>query len=119
MQVTLSTCESELYPMLSSAGFGGLEKWERDRPPKVINFAKQFTHEFLFDVRPDNVLDVARRTEHALGDVRKSEILTEIEDYSSPFAFQDMFHACLEEKGAIPIWSEFRNWLAKERPDLF
>ncbi|UDL05724.1 hypothetical protein [Marinobacter sp. CA1] len=119
MKVSLSTCEEELFPLLSQAGWKELERWEQRRPEKVVRFAKGFAHEFLFKVRPEDVLAVVDRTAHALGDVHKSEALPEIEDYSAPFAFQDIFHACLEEKETVPTWEQFREWFAKERRDLF
>ena len=81
MKVTPKICEEELYPLLFKTGRGELASWERNRPERVVNFAKEFTHEYLFEVKPDEVLDVVGRTERAYGDVQESEMLREIEDY--------------------------------------
>jgi hypothetical protein len=69
---------------------------------------QEFAHEHLFDVSPEAVRDVRKRTEHALGDLKKNEASkSQVEDFDTPFSLTYFFHALLEKLRRPPLWQEF------------
>lgn len=85
----------------------------RNRPgyDEVVKFVEGFTHRHLFQISSSDVRETILRSGHALGDVRAGEQLRFIEDFTTPFAFQHLFHWYVEEKKSIPTWKEFRDWM--------
>ncbi len=112
MQVGFGDCKREL---LNRAGGRALERYHewRARPGygEVVDFVENFTHRYLYELDPARIRSVAQRSEHALGDVQAKEAMDEVENCTTPFAFQHMFHRYIEQKRALPTWQEFGAWL--------
>jgi len=78
------------------------------------------SHECLFRLRPSDVLDVFRKTEHALAQLRpEHEKFERIESWSPPVPFMYVFHLLLEEMGRVPMWQDAKAFVLSEaRLDL-
>jgi len=63
-----------------------------------------------------DVEDLCRRTEHALGEVRRRDVasIESIRDWTTPFATMHVLHFVTEHSGQLPTWEEFRS--AVEEP---
>jgi hypothetical protein len=70
----------------------------------------------LYDQTPDAVLDVCRRTEHALGNVSKSVVsqVESVRDWHPNFAFTHVLHLAVERTGKLPTFGEFRDFCRDE-----
>ena len=111
-RITFDDCCSELLGRGAKGGQRALDRWTQDtRFAQVVPFVREFTHEHLFSLGADAVMDVISRSTHALGDVQTDEQLPLIENFSAPFALQHLFHWYVEENKSLPVWSEFRDWM--------
>lgn len=59
---------------------------------QVVPFVTGFVHDYLFQTDPAAVDSVIERSGHAFGNVQSTEQLEVIEDFSTPFALQHLFH---------------------------
>jgi len=110
-KITFADCCHDLSSR-SPAARKTLAAWQaRPGYGKVVNFVKNFTHEYLFSITPDDVRDVMEASSHPLGDVKTAEQLRYIENFTTPFAFQHLFHWYLEQNKSIPTWKQFRDWM--------
>lgn len=95
-----------------------LAAWRSD-PSKaeVVPVVEDHIVRVLYDQTPDAVLDVCRRTEHALGNVSK-EVVSQVEsvrDWHPNFAFTHVLHLAVESTGKLPTFGEFRAF-CREQP---
>ncbi|MFD7167865.1 hypothetical protein [Streptomyces violascens] len=89
------------------------EAWKSDeRRRLVIPVVLGHRVRTVYRLRREDVIDVCRRTEHALGRVarRDGEAVHPIVDWHPDFAFTHMFHVCMEHLGALPTYQDFRNF---------
>jgi len=116
MQVTFDDCCRDLLLPGTDKAEAKLKAWQSNAYYReVVPFVENFSHRYLYELTPAAIQDVIERTNHALGNVRKEEKLSFIEDYHTPFALQHLFHWYVEEKKALPTWTEFRNWMVKDK----
>jgi hypothetical protein len=115
MEISFQQCKQELLDNANPHGQAAYAEWrQRAGYGPVIAFVEGFTHRQRFRLWSGMIRDVMKRSDHALGDVRKEEALKSIEDYTCPFAVQHMFHAYIEEKGTVPAWQEFDAYINTE-----
>ncbi len=115
--VTFHTCVRELVEPGGPRVADVVAEWEsRPTHAKVRAFAKGMVHRALYQVTPADIEAALARGEHALGDVESEEQEKEVEDFNTPFSWNDVFHGCLEERGGVPSWNEFRTWITQEHP---
>lgn len=88
-----------------------LEAW-RQQPDKaaVVPFVEAAVTRAVYALSPADVEDACRRTEHALGDIRKETVgaVDAIVDWHPAFAFQHVLHYVLEATDGIPTYQDFR-----------
>jgi hypothetical protein len=88
-----------------------LEAW-RQQPDKaaVVPFVEAAVTRTVYALAPADVEDACRRTEHALGDIRKETAgaVDAIVDWHPAFAFQHVLHYVLEATGGIPTYQDVR-----------
>ena len=77
----------------------------------MVAFVQNFAHEFLFTIHPDDVQRIRDKSSHALGDIKAAEQRAYIENFTTPFAFQHLFHWYLEHNKEIPTWTQFCDWM--------
>src|SRR5689334_1332145 len=83
------------------------EEWRRDpRRSEVTSYVQNFQHRYLFEISRSQVRDSAKKTGHALGNVRASENIPEVRDFDTPFAHQYLFHEYLERFRTLPTWQD-------------
>lgn len=69
----------------------------------VIFFVEGFVHRFLFTITEEMLEETMKRSEHALGDLKREEAEDRrIEDFDTPFALHYLFHMYLEEARSVP-----------------
>ena len=92
-----------------------LEKW-RDARPEVSEVVETHRSAVLYSVTPDQVEAVCRRTEHALGEVKKSEAdkVKVIRDWNPSFAFTHILYRSVEVIGELPTYGEFRSFCRED-----
>lgn len=114
-KVDFEDCCKELVQRSGGPGQIALERW-RSRPGygEVVRFVESFTHEALFTISHQDVLAVLGRTEHALGNVRATEQIAAIENFTCPFALHHLFHRLVERTGELPTWQRFDSWMNKQ-----
>ena len=89
-----------------------LQQWRNDRRrAEVVEAVEAHTSDVIYRLTTGDVRDVAVRTEHALGDVRKRDVddLVEVRDWNPPFAFTHVFHLVTEHLGTVPTFQRFRE----------
>lgn len=66
----------------------------------------------IYQLGRGDVADVCKRTEHALGDVRRrdAEAVGSIVNSHPDFAFTHMFHVCMENLGVLLTYQDFRRF---------
>ncbi|MEU2558895.1 hypothetical protein ABZ626_06085 [Streptomyces longispororuber] len=66
----------------------------------------------LYRLTEEEVQRVCRRTEHALGEVKRNvgESVPQIVDWHPDFAFAHTFHFCMEQLGEVPTFQQFREF---------
>jgi hypothetical protein len=87
--------------------------WHQDpRRAQVVPVVMGHQSQLIYELTPDDVRSVCRRTEHALGEVRRAEgeSVKALVDWHPNFAFTHMFHVCMEQAHALPTYQEFRNF---------
>lgn len=113
-------CRRELLVRGGPAAQSAYRAWlARPGYEAVHEFVHSFTHTYLASVTPKELADVRSRSAHALGDVRTEEQLQEVEDWTTPFAFQHLFHRFLETERHAPTWQEFSAWLNGDAAAFF
>lgn len=112
IQVTFDDCCQDLLRPGAIGAARALQAWRRNTLYReVVPFIENFSHRFLYELGPESVRDVIKRSRHALGDVESEEQLTVIEDFHAPFALQHLFHWYVEKNRSLPTWTEFRDWM--------
>lgn len=103
----------ERYAGRSLAARAELGRWRGDpHKAEVVAVVEAHRTRMLYRLRPEDVLAVARRTEHALGDVQRvvGEGVSQIRDWHPAFAFTHVFHVAMEAHGGVPTYQEFRDY---------
>jgi hypothetical protein len=114
MKVSFGDCCRDLLRPGAAEAQNRLEKWTRSpKFAQVVPFVESFTHEYLFALAPDAVRKVVASSSHALGDVESREQMEEIEDFTTPFALQHLFHWYIEKYRILPTWKQFRDWMVE------
>lgn len=88
-----------------------LADWQADRPEVAAHVLAHVTRT-PYSLTSAVLHDVARATEHALGEVQKSDAdaVPSIRDWTSPFAFTHVFHYALETLAAPYTYQRFRQF---------
>ena len=112
--ISYDDCYNQLLHRAGDPANAALAQWRR-RPgyEHVVEFVTNFSHEYLFSIGPNDVRSVISNSSHALGNIQSVEQLFYIEDFTTPFAFQHLFHWYIEENKAIPTWTQFRDWMVE------
>ncbi|MFD9279675.1 hypothetical protein ACFWD7_20630 [Streptomyces mirabilis] len=109
-----TTAADVLELFCSSAGTKRqFEDWRHDsRRAEVAPMVLAHHTRVLYRLSEEDVQDVCRRTEHALGEVKRDvgESVAEIVDWHPDFAFTHTFHICVERIGALPSYQRFREF---------
>ncbi|MBA2949733.1 hypothetical protein [Streptomyces himalayensis] len=112
--MTETTADDVLELFCASAGTKKrFEDWKSDpRRAEVAPVVLAHRTRVLYRLAEGDVLDVCRRTEHALGQVRREvgESVPQIVDWHPDFAFTHTFHTCVERMGALPTYQRFREF---------
>lgn len=91
-----------------------LAAWRSHETKKVavVPFVEAHETVHLYKLEPGDVERVCRRTQHALGQVKRkaAESIHEIVDWHPDFAFTHVLHYCLEFTGELPTWQHFREF---------
>ncbi|MDB5045718.1 MAG: hypothetical protein JWQ08_1768 [Deinococcus sp.] len=117
---TFETCRLELLERGGLPAQTAYRRWlQRPGYGAVHRLVQHFEHRYLAEISCDLLNDVRARSEHALGTVAASEQLPEVEDWTTPFAFQHLFHWYLEQERQVPTWQEFRAWLNGPSAEFF
>ena len=110
-RITFADCCNDLSNRAPAAS-KALTDWQaRPGYGQVVSFVQNFAHEFLFTICPGDVQDAMQESSHPLGDIESTEQLRYIENFTTPFAFQHLFHWYLEQNKTIPTWNQFRDWM--------
>lgn len=110
--VSFERCREEVLDRAGAPAHAAYEAWKRrDGYEKVVAFVHGFAHRHLFRVTVGDLDHVKRESEHALGDVQTEEQLAVIEDLTTPFALQHIFHHWVEAHGRVPLWQEWSAWM--------
>ncbi|WP_019588049.1 hypothetical protein [Deinococcus apachensis] len=113
-------CRRELLERGGPPAQGVYRRWlGRPGYQPVHDFVHGFVHRYLGEITREELLDARARSEHALGDVRSEEQLREVEDWTTGFAFEHLFHHYLEERRAVPTWQDFSAWLNGDAASFF
>lgn len=114
LNITFADCFNHLMTHASSRGRHAYREWEQ-RPGygEVVAFVKGFSHTYIYSVTSTEIADVIKLSDHALGDVQSHEAIELIENFTTPFAFQHLFHWYLEYHCKVPTWFEFRDWMVE------
>jgi hypothetical protein len=97
----------------SSAAARVLEAWRSDpHKAEVIPFVEASRTIALYAETPEHVQRVCARTEHALGEVRRTvaESVSSIVDWHPSFAFEHVFHYADETAGELVTYQVFRDF---------
>src|SRR4051794_13820039 len=89
MTVSCKDCRTELLSRAKEAAYDEYQKWKLNREEIVVKFVENFTHSYLFDITPEEMKEVIRETEATgppLGDIKSTEQIKDIEDFTCPFA---------------------------------
>lgn len=98
-----------------------LQEWKRDpRRADVAPVVLAHRTRVLYQLTDGDVQDVCRRTEHALGDVKRTvgESVPQIVDWHPNFAFTHTFHTCIESIGSVPTYQQFREFALEDASGL-
>jgi hypothetical protein len=113
--VSFEDCRRELIDSGDAARMA-YEDWNTrtDLKNEVVPFVEGFTHRAFFAISEEMIEETKKRSEHALGDLKKEEASDpRIEDFSTPFALEHLFHMYLEGIGSVPTWQEWWKWLTE------
>lgn len=117
--VSFAECYNDIVVNSGPNGREEYEKWiKRPGYEAVVKFVREFRHEYIFSVTSKQVRAKVEQSSHALGNVQSNEQIKFIEDFTTPFAFQHIFHSLVEEIRSVPTWREFRDWvvIGKAKP---
>lgn len=107
-KLTFNNCYDELVVRASPRGQSTYAEWvDRQGYEDVVKFVKEFSHSYLFTISSAEIENVISRSQHALGNIRATESLSLIENFTTPFAFQHLFHWYIEYYHSVPTWEEF------------
>lgn len=113
-------CRRELLARGGAPAQRAYDVWLRRRGYGAVHtLVHGFRHAYLEGITPAQLLDTRARSAHALGDVRTEEQLPEVENWTTPFAFEHLFHRYLEDQRRVPTWQEFSGWLNGEAAAFF
>ncbi|ANQ73288.1 MULTISPECIES: hypothetical protein [Rhodococcus] len=96
----------------SEKACGTLRRWKSDpRRSRVVPLVLAHQNTVLASVTPDDVKEVAVSTEHALGAVRKRDVIRipRIRDWNPDAAFTHVLSFIAEDLGRLPTYQAFRN----------
>ncbi|MBW1599977.1 hypothetical protein [Streptomyces sp. JJ38] len=89
------------------------DTWRNDPRRRAVAPVVQ-AHEtrVVYDLTSQDIWDVCRRTEHALGEVKRrdAESVRRIVDWHPDFAFTHALHICMERTGRLPAFGEVRDY---------
>ncbi|WP_421107375.1 hypothetical protein [Streptomyces sp. NEAU-S77] len=91
--------------------------WKSDqRRADVAPVVMAHETRLVYELTIADVEAVCRRTEHALGQVRRSdgERVAAIVDWHPNFAFTHMFHVCMERMQRLPAYQDFRSYADRD-----
>lgn len=112
MTTTYATCLEDLRVRSNPIAARKISEWvTRPGYGEVAAFVLRFDHKHLFSITPDDVRSVIQESNHALGNVKSIEQLACIEDFSTLFAFQHLFHWYIEKNSKVPTWDDFLDWM--------
>jgi hypothetical protein len=118
METSFENCKTELLSKANTRGKAAYEQWrKRDGYQEVVRFVEGFTHRAIYTLTPADIQDAVKRTGHALGEVKKEEAMTVIQDFACPFALHHIFHELLESTRSIPLWEEFEAHIKGQARD--
>src|ERR1039457_1540974 len=75
---------------------------------RSLNLVQTISHEIIFKLDHQDVIEVANGTAHALGTLRRSVQTKESKDATCEFAFHHLFHGYVEKHCQLPKWEEYR-----------
>ncbi|NEW74715.1 hypothetical protein [Streptomyces rhizosphaericus] len=87
--------------------------WVKDpRRVEVAPVVMAHRAQLIYGLSTADVEAVCRRTEHALGHVRRldGESVAPIVDWHPDFAFTHVFHVCMERMRHLPAYQDFRSY---------
>jgi hypothetical protein len=86
---------------------------EHPRRRRVVPVVESHRTRVLYDLTPQDVEQVCRDTEHALGEVKSKQVarISGARDWNPDFAFTHLLHYCMEQQKRLPTWQEFRHFL--------
>lgn len=119
MAVGLTTSAGEVERIFAAAGAARpqLARWKRRKNLEYVA-EKVMSHvsSAVYSVRSEQVKALA--TEHPIGRVRPAQgyRVQDIKNWHPDFAFVHLFHFCLEEKGGIFSYEDFRDWCRPGHP---
>ncbi|MGP3950186.1 hypothetical protein [Streptomyces sp. 7N604] len=118
MTELVTTAEDVLRQFCISPGTQKIfENWRRDpRRRNVAPVVLEHRARLIYTLVPTDVESVCRRTEHALGEVRRAdgEAVRAIVDWHPDFAFTHMLHVCMEQRSSLPTYQEFREFADRD-----
>ena len=93
-----------------------LETWQRVKSKRVAPVVMGHTSSVVLGATLGEVRQVGRKTEHALGESKWSEVsqCLEIRDWNPDFAFTHVFHVATEAVGAIPTYQDLRRFCKED-----
>ncbi len=120
MIISFDDCRRELLERGGKPAQGAYKDWlNRPGYEAVHSFVHGFRHDYLFTITYEEVRRARAESVHALGNVKKEEQLREVEDWTTPYAFQHLFHKFLEEERRVPTWQAFSGWLNEPAAAFF
>jgi hypothetical protein len=94
-----------------------LDSWRADPrySAKVVPFVENMSVSVLYRLSPESIEAVCRRTEHALGNIRRetAQSVRSIVDWNPSFALEHTLHHAVEALGEVPAYQEFRDFCAQ------
>ena len=102
LSVSFEDCRRELIEAGGPAAQEVYRRWRARAESQpaykdVVAFVEGFTHQYLFTITEDQLEAAKRRSQHALGQLRKEEAEDRrIEDFDTPFALHHLFHMYLD-----------------------
>jgi hypothetical protein len=91
-----------------------LQAWRADGRYRsdVVPFVESFKTTVLYTLTPEDVQAVCRKTEHALGNVKRraAEAVRPAVDWNPAFALEHALHSAAEELKQLPTYQEFREY---------
>ncbi len=91
-----------------------LDGWVMDRPHVAQRVMRHRT-EAVYKISSADIAELS--SEHAIGNIRPDQGygVKSIRDWFPDFAFSHIFHFCLEERGRVFSFQDFRDWSSLDR----